>query len=253
VPDTWEVALSGGADKRGTFERLIAERKLGGMALLRNLRNMQQAGVEKKSVAAALAEMNTDRILPFRFVAAARAVPQWEDIIEPAMLATAANATRLPGKTVLLVDVSGSMDAPLSSKSDMNRIDAAAALGILLREICESVDVYTFSQSTVAVPARRGFALRDAINASQPHSTTYLGAAIQHADNAGHYDRLNVLTDEQSHDAVPDPHGRAYIINVASERNGVAYNRTVHITGWSEAVIDFIAAYERDFEMDMGE
>ncbi|MCA8905321.1 MAG: TROVE domain-containing protein, partial [Hyphomonas sp.] len=44
-PDTWEVALSGGADKRETFERLIAEKKLGALALLRNLRGMQVAGV----------------------------------------------------------------------------------------------------------------------------------------------------------------------------------------------------------------
>src|SRR5260370_20192169 len=37
-PDTWEVALSGGGGKCETFERLIAEKKLGGLALLRNLR-----------------------------------------------------------------------------------------------------------------------------------------------------------------------------------------------------------------------
>jgi 60 kDa SS-A/Ro ribonucleoprotein len=43
TPDTWEVALSGGADKKAAFERLLAEGKLGYMALLRNLRNMQRA------------------------------------------------------------------------------------------------------------------------------------------------------------------------------------------------------------------
>ena len=40
VPDTWEVALSGGADKKETWTRLITEGKLGYFALLRNLRNM---------------------------------------------------------------------------------------------------------------------------------------------------------------------------------------------------------------------
>src|SRR5579871_3753247 len=44
-PDTWEVALSAGGDKREHWERLLAERKLGALALLRNLRNMQQAAV----------------------------------------------------------------------------------------------------------------------------------------------------------------------------------------------------------------
>src|SRR6201993_2687165 len=40
TPDTWEVALSGGADKREAWERLLEENKLGALALLRNLRNM---------------------------------------------------------------------------------------------------------------------------------------------------------------------------------------------------------------------
>jgi 60 kDa SS-A/Ro ribonucleoprotein len=46
TPDTWEVQLSAGADKKETFERLIREKKLGYFALIRNLRNMEQAGVD---------------------------------------------------------------------------------------------------------------------------------------------------------------------------------------------------------------
>jgi len=46
TPDTWEVQLSAGADKKETFERLISEKKLGYFALIRNLRNMEQAGVD---------------------------------------------------------------------------------------------------------------------------------------------------------------------------------------------------------------
>ena len=45
-PDTWEVALSAGKDKRENFERLLRESKLGGMAVLRNLRLMLAAGVD---------------------------------------------------------------------------------------------------------------------------------------------------------------------------------------------------------------
>lgn len=48
-PDTWEVALSGGADKKETFERLLREEKLGYLALLRNLRGMSEAK-DRKSV-----------------------------------------------------------------------------------------------------------------------------------------------------------------------------------------------------------
>ena len=50
TPDTWEVALSGGADKKETFERLLAEGKLGYLALLRNLRNMEQVGCDMQQI-----------------------------------------------------------------------------------------------------------------------------------------------------------------------------------------------------------
>lgn len=245
APDTWEVNLSAGADKRETFERLIAENKLGALALLRNLRNMQQSGVDRSLVAGALTTVNMDRVLPFRFVAAARAVPQWEDIIEPPMLAIAAGQQKLPGRTVLLVDVSGSMDVAISAKSDMNRIDAACGLAIILREICEEVEIYTFSNAIAAVPPRRGFALRDGIVNSQPHGGTALGAAVARVDGNLTYDRLIVLTDEQSHDRVPNPKGRGYMINIASNKNGVGYGRWIHIDGWSEAVVNFIGELER--------
>ena len=88
TPDTWEVALSSGADKREAWERLLRERKLGALALLRNLRNMQQASVDEELVVAALDGMSTSRVLPFRFLAAARHVPQWEEPLERAMLSS---------------------------------------------------------------------------------------------------------------------------------------------------------------------
>src|ERR1700720_2922680 len=62
-PDTWEVALSSGADKREAWQRLLAENKLGGLALLRNLRNMREANVEEELVLSALRSMNAARVL----------------------------------------------------------------------------------------------------------------------------------------------------------------------------------------------
>ena len=80
---------------------------------------------------------------------------------------------------MLLVDVSGSMVAPLSRRSEMLRTDAAYGLAVLLREIAEKVSVYTFSDTLKRVPSRRGFALRDAMEPSQPHGGTQLGAALE--------------------------------------------------------------------------
>ena len=102
TPDTWEVALSSGADKCEAWERLLSENKLGALALLRNLRNMQEAKADEQLVRAALGRMKTERVLPFRFIAAARYAPQWEPELEQAMFKSLEGQPKLPGKTVLL-------------------------------------------------------------------------------------------------------------------------------------------------------
>jgi 60 kDa SS-A/Ro ribonucleoprotein len=104
-PDTWEVALSAGKDKRETWERLLRKEKLGGMAVLRNLRLMLASGVEPKRIGARL-EKGIARALSFRFVTAARYAPKLEDAIERAMLKGMAAFEKLSGSTALLVDVS---------------------------------------------------------------------------------------------------------------------------------------------------
>jgi translation elongation factor EF-Tu-like GTPase len=104
------------------------------------------------------------------------------------------------------------------------------------------VSVYSFSDDLVLVPSRRGFALRDAINASQHHNGTYLGKALGKITEQ--YDRLIVITDEQSHDAVPHPRARGYVINVASYQNGVGYGQWTHVDGWSDSVIEYVRAAE---------
>jgi TROVE domain-containing protein len=245
TPDTWEVALSSGADKREAWERLLREQKLGALALLRNLRNMREAGVDESLVLSALGSMSTTRVLPFRFLAAVRYAPQWEEALEPAMLKCVAETAKLPGKTIVLVDVSGSMTAPLSRRSEMQRTDTAYGLAVLLREIAEKVAVYSFSDNLVEVPARRGFALRDAIDVSQRHNSTQLGNAVEKLNRNEKCDRLIVITDEQAHDRVPAPSGKGYLINVASYKNGVGYGKWVHIDGWSDAVIEYIRALEQ--------
>lgn len=242
-PDTWEVELSAGKDKKETFERLIREGKLGYLALLRNLRNMANAGCDLDLVKdAIIARKGAKRVLPFRYVAAARACPQLEPAIDTALSEAISEMEPLPGRTIVLVDVSGSMDAPLSAKSDMKRIDAAAALSSV---IYGDVRVLTFSYQLVEIPPRRGMAGVDAVINSQPHGGTLLGQAVAAVNQLPH-DRLIVITDEQSHDQVPGPAAKhAYMINVASNKNGVGYGRWTHLDGFSEQVLRWISEYER--------
>jgi 60 kDa SS-A/Ro ribonucleoprotein len=249
---TWESNLSQseGKDKKQVWTDQLPT--MGYLALLRNLRNMTDAGVDERLIRdAILLRKGADRVLPFRYVAAARACPRLEPAIDQALCEAIAEMRPLPGKTVVLVDVSGSMDDKMSGKSDLNRMDAAATLAAI---IPGDVRMFTFSNNCVEVPPRRGMAGVDAIKRSQHHGGTMMGAAVGHVNAITHnnglgkaIDRLIVLTDEQSHDRVPDPLAKhAYVINVASNRNGVGYGRWTHIDGFSEAVLRFIVEYERE-------
>jgi len=244
-PDTWEVALSAGADKKATFERLIAEGKLGSLALLRNLRNMEQAGVNKAIVGSALiADAAKSKALPFRYIAAARACPAWEPMIDLAMQESMKVMSNLTGRTIVLVDVSPSMAVKLSAKSDLTRIDAACALAILVRGICDDARVFAFSNTIGEVPPRNGMALADAIKVTVPSNGTLLGKAVAHVNAIG-YDRLIVITDEESQDAVGGHNATGYIINVATGKHGVGYGEWTKISGFSEAIITYIQACEK--------
>ena len=103
--------------------------------------------------------------------------------------------------------------------------------------------MYTFSDEAKLIAPRRGFALRDAMEQSMPHGGTRLGAALEGIREK--YDRIIVITDEQSHDRVPAPQGKGYMINVASAKNGVGYGPWSHVDGWSEAVVEYIRELER--------
>lgn len=247
-PDTWEVALSGGANKRETFERLIRENNLGYLALLRNLRNMQEAGCDGALVRdAILARKGAGRVLPFRYVAAARAAPMFEPELDRALSEAVDEWTALRGTTFVLVDVSGSMANKLSARSDLTRMDAAAALASIIP--AERLRMFSFSNKVVEVPPRRGMAGVEAIIRSQAHSGTRMWDAVKAVSQFPH-DRLIVITDEQTEGVPIAPSCQhAYMINVASARNGVGYGRWTHLDGFSEQVIRWIVEYEGEGEV----
>lgn len=270
TPDTWEVALSGGADKKATFERLMAEGKLGGLAFVRNLRNMREAGIDKKTVLDYVERANLSMVLPFRFIAAARVVPQWEDVCDKMLFRCASQLSKLPGKTVVIIDVSGSMysGGNVSKHSDMTRVDAAGALAAVIREQCEDVAIYATAgddyrrtHATKAVPSRRGVSLVDVFSKQEMRHAVGGGGIfmVQCMDYVakeenGKADRVIVLTDEQDtsgEDAKLQPDKANafgtynYLINVASARNGIGYGKKwLHIDGWSEHVVEYILANE---------
>lgn len=248
IADTWETELSKNGNNKASWERLLSEGKLGIMALLRNLRNFKVSGVNENLIREYFDKVDTARALPFRFIAAAKYYPSLEDSIEKAMLKNLNGSEKLGGNTALVIDVSGSMDmSKISAKSELTRMEAANALAILFREQCQNVNVITFSKTAVEVPNRRGFALRDAIVASQPHKDTFINPAIA-LINKGNYDRVIVLTDGQIQDAMQNINcDNKFMINVANYQNGIGYkNGFVNIDGFSEAVVNYLVAIDKE-------
>lgn len=246
--DTWEVALSVGADKRETFTRLLSEKKLGYMALLMNLRNMEQAQVDRSLVTKAIIDgAPNSKALPFRFVAAVKHAPSYAKALSTA-LESVASPVKLEGETAVLIDVSGSMNDKLSAKSETSRMEAAGALSILVGKACDDVRFFTFSNQFVEVPGYGGLAMIDGIINSQAHQGTALAKALavlrQNCPNAK---RVIVITDEQSQDGSMiawAPH--SYLLNVASYAPGLNLTRGWNrICGWSERSVEFMAIDEQ--------
>jgi hypothetical protein len=269
APDTWEVALSAGKDKKVTFTRLLQENKLGSLAVLRNLRNMREAGVDDDLIRQRL-ERGTPRVLPFQYLAAAKHAPRFEASIEKAMLKSLEPIAKLTGRTLFVVDTSGSMDhSNVSVKSKMTRMDAGIALTVMARELCAYCDIVATAgddgiraHATAQIPNKyRGLSLVEQFSKPTVQRLGKGGIFLTQtmdwiADNIpARYDRVIVFTDEQDcelNDALSPskarrlaPEGQNYIINVSTYKPGFGYGGGwTHINGWSERVFDYIRETE---------
>lgn len=266
TPDTWEVGLSAAkneTDKRRVWESLIERNKLGALAVLKNLRNMQQACVPRHMISMAIEQANPSMLLPINFLAARNAASDFTRQIESLMFKCAAQWPKLPGWTVFVVDVSGSMGAKLSDRSDFHRTDAAAAMAVLAAEVCENIVVYATAGSdgrrihaTAKVKPHRGFALADEIKEQMQilggggiFTRQCLEYIREHEKEAP--DRIIIFSDSQDCDLptqrTPKPFGKYnYIVDVSCHKHGVAYDGIwdAEIAGWSEHFLRFISAYE---------
>jgi TROVE domain len=128
---TWEDVLSlagSRVSKKDLWTALLPS--LGYMALIRNLRNLDEAGISDAD-AARLAERIADpeqvrrsRQLPFRFLSAYLNAPslRWGHALEKALDASLANIGELPGRTLILIDTSASMGSRMSGRSQMSMV-----------------------------------------------------------------------------------------------------------------------------------
>jgi hypothetical protein len=161
---TWESVagwLQGPLDA-AVWEALIPT--MGYMAQLRNLRNFDEAGVSDvvaERVAARLADpeqVAKSRQFPFRFLSAYEQAPslRWSHALDTALGHSLRNLPALPGRSLILVDTSGSMTSTYSARSKVTPAKAAAVFGVALGAKGEQVDVVGFASGTFRHRIRKG-------------------------------------------------------------------------------------------------
>ncbi|WP_326811927.1 TROVE domain-containing protein [Streptomyces scopuliridis] len=201
---TWE-ALAGwlqGPMDAAAWEAVIPS--MGAMALLRNLRNFDQVGVSDE-VAAQVAEKIADpevvakaRQFPFRYLAAYQHAPslRWSYPLERALGHSLANVPSLRGRSLILVDRSGSMWSPLSDRSELNRADAAAIFGTAVAMRAADADLVEFGTRSAPVTYRRGESVLKVLERFGDLGGTNTAEAVR--THYRSHDRVLIVTDEQA-------------------------------------------------------
>ncbi|MFI2372961.1 TROVE domain-containing protein [Streptomyces sp. NPDC018833] len=201
---TWE-SLAGwlqGPMDAAAWEAVIPS--MGPMALVRNLRNFDEAGVSDE-VAARVAARISDpdvvaaaRQFPIRYLAAYQHAPspRWACPLEVALGHSLAKVPVLPGRTLILVDRSGSMWSPLSNRSQLNRADAAAIFGTAVAMRADDADLVQFGTDHSRVAYTRGESVLKVLARFRELGGTDTTRAVR-----AHYrdhDRVLIVTDEQA-------------------------------------------------------
>ena len=175
TPYTWETQLSElGKTKfddedTKTFaftkkwEELIESKKVGYMALMRNLRNILEANVSAKHIEMVCSYLANEKAvlnskqLPFRFLSAYRELKSTKSSFTSVILAALEDAVLCSAKNikgfgfdtsiVIACDVSGSMQKAVSAKSTVLLYDIGLMLAMLLQSQCKNVTTGMFGDT----------------------------------------------------------------------------------------------------------
>lgn len=265
-------ALGSKVDKKDLWEALIPN--MGYFALIRNLRNMEQADISKASIRrvcdrlADPVEVAKSRLLPMRFLSAYRNTVSdaFKYAIGEALELSLQNIPKLSGRTLILVDTSGSMNSPMSDKSELKRWDAAVIFGLALARNCENAEIVSFSDAQVGwsaysnrrtsgepskvFPAVRGESLLRGIE-RWDKGGFFLGAGTDTAGAVNRHfrdhERIMILTDEESQSANPYARIPADVIKIDINLAGYGHSHApattpnlIKLAGLTDAMFTMI-------------
>lgn len=206
---TWEQLSAFGAWTAKRWESIAPS--MGYMALLRNLRNFDEAGVSDEVAEQVMtkltdpSEVAKSRQFPFRFLSAYEAAPslRWGHCLDKALGHALRNIPKLPGRTLILIDTSGSMTGTsYSSRSKVTPLKAAAVFGVALGAANPvGSDIYGFASGEFKHDVPAGASAIAEINrfvgraGEVGHGTDIAGAVRR--QHKGH-DRVFIISDMQT-------------------------------------------------------
>lgn len=209
---TWEDVLSavggrGDISKRRLWEAMIPS--MGYMAILRNLRNLDEADVSDTVAEQVIAklkdpgEVARSRQLPFRFYSAYCNVTslRWGQALERALDLCLPNIPELAGRTLILTDTSESMTSTVSSRSERQCLEVAALFAsALAQRNAGRVDLYQYADFPAAIVTPKGGSVLKMTEAIRRHcgsvgwGTNIAGSVRQTYQN---HDRVIIFSDGQ--------------------------------------------------------
>lgn len=202
---TWE-ALSGwlqGPMDAAAWEAIIPN--MGYMALLRNLRNFEDVGISKETQKYIIEKLTDpeqvvkSRQFPLRFYSAYKAVNSltYLPALEEALNLTLQNVPSLKGRTLILVDQSGSMGGGFSARATTTNREIAALFGAAVALRAESATIVPYAdkgRDVSFVKTEPILGLAKKVTFAGGGTNTF--GVLQ--DSYKGHDRVIILTDEQA-------------------------------------------------------
>lgn len=267
---TWETLISKFGSTKENWERVHPN--MGYMALLRNLRNFEEKGVDLAPILARITDENEikrSKQLPFRFFSAYKQVTnQWVSRAIAQAFEKSITNVGLEGKSAILVDLSGSMSGRLSDKSSVEYREVAAVLAAIATKKSEESIVIGFGNHAKEIRLNPDDTMMSNIekikNTNVGHATNAYEAFTVLANRP--VDRVFLFSDMQCYDShsgwgmtqsiegkwkeyqAKNKNAYLYSFDLNSygtkQTNSKAHN-VVLLNGWSDKVIDYATLVEK--------
>ena len=279
--DTWEAKLTQAGQvannddekaelKSAAWAELILSGKLGYFAMLRNLRNIAEQAPELTTKVCSLLTnrkaIKQSLVLPFRFLTAMDAIQaaqierknDYVQALNAALEVSLDNVPRFTGKTLVVLDDSGSMS--VATKYGLSAIRLGAAFAAALFK-SNDADLMRFSDNASYVRANVGdtmMSIADNLVRNAQSSGTNFHAIFQSANRS--YDRVIILSDMQGWMGHDTPTAEFATYKNRFKANPFVYsfdlagygtlqlpeNKVFAMAGFSDKVFDTMALLETD-------